>query len=548
MMIRCAIRFVLALWATALCASVANAAVGCDALRGFQAGATSVLMAEVQPGHAFKAPDGKTYDGVGSFCRLVTVSRPTPQSRILIEIWLPDPASWNGKLLGTGNGGFAGSIRYAALAGGLKRGYAVANTDMGTSPASIVGGAGYDAGNGQPEVVRDWGYRATHQMAEITRLVADRYYGRPAAHSYYSGCSTGGHQGLTEAQRYPDDYDAILVGAPGNNRTHLHAAFTWFGATLRQAGGPIPPAAMAQWSKALLEHCAGKDGGAPSDAFLTDPTRCTFKPAELRCISSARAGDCLTDAQVAALTRIYGGVRNPRTGSLIYPAEVRGSEAMLGLFLANPESLSRPVPVDLARWVFGPQFDGATFDFDHDMDQEDDVLGPDVNANDPDLSRFAARGGKLIIFHGWADAIVSPLDSILYYDRIMTRRGLPDKAGFVRLFMAPGVGHCLGGPGPDAFGQGAEFAPGDADHDLLTALDRWASQGKAPEQVVATKRTAEGSLEKAAAEAAVMTRPLCAYPAIARYNGQGDPRMASSFTCTPAAPSVFERPAPQYLH
>jgi feruloyl esterase len=257
---------------------------------------------------------------------------------------------------------------------------------------------------------------------------------------------------------------------------------------------------------------------------------------------------CLDPAQAHALDTVYGGVRNPRTGQLIYPAEMKGSEAIFGAAFSDPNAAKRPVPVDLARWVFGAQFDGAAFDFDKDMAREDAALGPIVNDNDPDLTKFAARGGKLILFHGWADAVVSPLDTVIYYERIATARGAPDKNQFVRLFMAPGMSHCAGGAGPDQFGQGAEFKSGDPDHDLLAALDQWAQTGKAPESVIASRAEGDGNPFAAPSDGPIVaTRPLCAFPEIARYDGRGDPAKASSFQCSAAPLPKVEWPAPQYL-
>ncbi|MFC3443345.1 tannase/feruloyl esterase family alpha/beta hydrolase [Sphingobium rhizovicinum] len=539
--------FLLALFAFGQAGS-ALAQDRCDALRGFASGNAIILSTESVAGPGYKAPDSQTYDQLGAFCRVVARATPAPQSNILIEIWLPASDHWNGKLLGTGNGGFAGSVRYAALAGGVRRGYAVANTDMGTFPAGSLGAAGYDAGIGRPEAVRDWGSRATHEMALATRAVAKAYYDRDASRSYFAGCSTGGHQGLTEAQRYPEDYDAIIAGAPGHNRTHLHMAFTWFGQAGRMPGAHIPAATMTAWATAVNRSCVGKDGGAPGDAFLTQPLQCRFAPRDMLCKPGQVDGSCLTTQQAAVLDRIYGGVRNPRTGKLIYPAEMKGTEALLAYFFGDPELAKKPVAADLARWVFGGQYDAASFDFDKDVARMDAALGADVNANDPELTRFAARGGKLILYHGWSDLIVSPLDSIIYYTRIRTGQGAPSREQFSRLFMAPGVSHCAGGLGPDRFGQGVEFKSGDAEHDLLAALDTWVETGKAPDQIIATKVAgADNPFAPPVDGPVVATRPVCAYPKVARYDGKGDAKDAKSFTCVAAPRPVFEWPAPEYL-
>jgi feruloyl esterase len=540
-------RAALAIWLCVAIAAPVLAESSCDNLgRGRVLGDADILFSQKVTAGTFTGPDGKKLEGLPPFCRVVAHATPSAASNIVIEIWLPETAEWNGKLLGTGNGGFAGTIIYPALAGGLKRGYAVANTDMGTSPAGFAG-VGYQAGNGRPDAIKDWGYRATHEMALLSRTIAEEYYGKQPARTYFAGCSTGGHQALTEAQRYPDDYDAILAGAPGHNRTHLHAMFASLALAASAPGAAMTPENLNLWSQSLMKACVGKDGGAPGDAFLTDPTQCTFSPRELLCKAEEDPSQCLQAPQVKALETIYGGTRNPRTGALIYPPEVPGIEGFLGHRLLNPAMKASGPPTDLSRWVFGPKWDGATFDFDRDMAKEDEALGKDVNALGTDLSKFASHGGKMIMFHGWADPIVSPIDSIIYYDRITADS--KNKKEFVRLFMAPGMSHCGGGNGPDVFGQSLEFSSGDASDDLLVALDRWSETDLAPETVLATKYKGEtpfGGPPPPNAQVQA-TRPLCAYPKIARYTGTGDIIKADSFQCSDAPRAKYELPAPEYL-
>jgi feruloyl esterase len=527
--------------------ATAAAQVSCDSIgRGTILGNSNVLSSQSISSGTFTAPGGKKLEALPPFCRIVARATPSPESNIIIEVWLPEASTWNGKLLGTGNGGFAGTIAYSALAGGIQRGYAVANTDMGTFPASLPG-VGYQAGNGRPEVVKDWGHRATHEMTLLARAVTDEYYGKKPAHTYFAGCSTGGHQALTEAQRYPDDYDAILAGAPGHNRTHLHAMFTSMVMATSAPGALLTPENLALWSQSLKNACVGKDGGAPGDNFLTDPTQCSFSPRQMLCKAGQSPTQCLQEPQVKALEIIYGGTRNPRTGALIYPPQVRGVEGTISTMLSDETKRKSEPPTELSRWVFGPKWDGATFDFDRDMAKEDQALGKEVNALDTDLSRFAAHGGKLILYHGWADSIISPIDSILYYDRI-TANG-EEKSSFVRLFMAPGMNHCGGGEGPNIFGQSPDYKEGDTNDDLLVALDHWVTSGVAPDTVMATKYQGEspfGSPPPPNA-LALAARPLCAYPKIARYKGTGDATKAENFACSDASPAKYEMPAPEYL-
>ncbi|WP_052223592.1 tannase/feruloyl esterase family alpha/beta hydrolase [Novosphingobium malaysiense] len=549
------VRFCLALlflWPTLALAAPASTS-SCRSLgEGTRIGDAIVLDAKAVAGGSFSTPDKREFKDLPGFCRVIATARPSSASNIVIEIWLPDAGDWNGKLLATGNGGFAGAVRYDALAGGIRRGYATANTDMGTYPASLPG-IGYNAGNGRPEIQKDWGYRATHEMAKLAKKIVSTYYDRAASRAYYSGCSTGGHQGLTEAQQFPEDFDAILAGAPGHNRTHLHAMFADIKRKASRPGAYFTPGQFNAWHAAMLGACVGKDGGAPTDAFLTDPTQCLFSPRALICKPGEKSETCLTKAQADALASVYDGTRNPRTGALIYPPAVRGTEAMLAYAFTNPAMADQPEPADLSRWVFGPGWDPATFDFDKDMAREDQALGPYVNALDTDLSRFAAHGGKIILFHGWADMVVSPLDTIIYFDR-MHASGMK-KQQYARLFMAPGMSHCTSGKGPDVFGQGAEFPAADAGHDLLAALDRWVETGKAPDQVIARKfAVASHNGEEAAAEPSepaeprvTASRPLCAYPLVARYDGKGDPSQAASFTCSKAPSARYELPAPEYL-
>lgn len=524
----------------------ASAAEECGRIgRGTVRGTADIFYSENLAGGTFNAPDGKVYRNLPSFCRVLVRSTPSPESNIIVEVWMPEVSKWNRKLLGTGNGGFAGTIIYSALAGGLRRGYAVANTDMGTYPAGFAG-VGYEAGNGRPQMVIDWGHRATHEMALISKMLVDDYYGKQPAHTYFVGCSTGGHQALSEAQRYPEDYDGIIAGAPGHNRTHLHAMFTWLDDAASAPGATIDMPTGKLWSDAIVKACVGKDGGAPTDTFLTDPTKCTISPKDLLCKPGESKEHCLRQAQVDLLEKFYEGMRNPRTGALIYPPEVRGAEGLLFTASTNPKQLPSG-PAALSRWVFGPRWNAKNFDFDHDMAKEDQVLGKDVNALDTDLSEFAAHNGKLIMFHGWADPIVTPLDSIIYFDRITTKS--EDKKTLVRLFMVPGMGHCDGGVGPDTFGQNPAMEPSDASEDLLVALDRWVTGGVAPEELTARKFPKEPATVGAGSSGSppIATRPICAYPKIARYRGKGDNANASSFECSDAPPATYGLPAFEYL-
>jgi feruloyl esterase len=340
-----------------------------------------------------------------------------------------------------------------------------------------------------------------------------------------------------EAQLYPSDYDAILAGAPANNRTHLHMAFLQTGLDVHTTPQSwLAPDRLAFVHAAILKACVGTDGGAPGDAFLTDPTMCRFRPRDLLCAPGA-TDKCLNPAQADALDKAYRGAVNPRTNEVFYPGWTLGSEPQLAGLFGTQEQTVHGFVGTLVPWVFGAAYDVTKFDFDRDLARVDAELGPIMNQVNPDLSAFAAHGGKLIAFHGYADAIVGPLDTINYFDRIGA--AMPDQDSFMRLYMAPGMAHCTGGEGPDSFGQSADRKEGDGDHDLLKALDAWSETGRAPAAIIATKFDAAGSV--------MGTRPLCPYPQKSVYQG-GDAKEARNFRCVVSPGAKFEGPAAAYLH
>jgi feruloyl esterase len=514
----------------------------CLALASQVISGARVLSSEMVEAGAFRAatsgilPDlPQRLASMPAFCRVQIAATPSPESRIGIEIWLP-VRQWNGRFLGTGNGGGAGRIAYdMGMVEGLKRGFAVANTDMGTAPD--INGIG-----AQPDRWIDFGHRATHEMTRIAKMVVQAYYKVSSFRSYFSGCSTGGQQGLSAAQRYPDDYDGILAGAPGNNRTHVASAFVWNHAALTATPGLMLSA--RQWSsvsRAVLQACAGRDGGAPGDLFLTDPRRCAFDPATLpQCSAEAPSDDCLTREQIDVVRRLHAGPVNPRTGERIYAGMTLGSEDQpLG-----PLPQGSPVWPDQQfypfKWSLGPEFRADRFDFDHDLDRVDSRLAGILNANSVDLSDFARRGGKLILYTGLADPAVPFAEVVHYYDRLAANAGGPDKAAaFARLFLVPGMGHCFGGPGVTGFGQLGDQIPAARESDALMQLVDWTEKGIAPDRFIATKPAGDGQ--------PAQERPVCAYPALPEYRG-GRTTLRSSFTCTPRPRGVAQAPAPRYLN
>jgi len=445
------------------------------------------------------APAFKPYSALPEFCRIAATLAPSPDSDIKIEIWMPAGLAWNGKFEAVGNGGWAGQLSLQALAVGVARGYAIAATDTGHSTP----GASFAFNH--PEKLTDFAYRAVHEMALQAKALVRAYYGRPEAHAYWSGCSTGGRQGLKEAQRFPDDFDGIVAGAPANYMTHLLTQSIW-AAQAVAANASIPKEKYVALHQAVLDACDGLDG--VKDGVLEDPRRCAFDPVTIQCRGDD-AATCLTPAQVDVVRRLYSPVRNPRTGAAIFPGQTRGSEMSWATGLAAPTPLS--IATDYWKFVVfrSPDWDFRSLDFDRDVARADSLDNGEMNAIDPDLSAFLGRGGKLLLYHGWNDPLIAPENTVNYYDDVVRAMGATRTAESVRLFMMPGVGHCAGGDGPSNF-------------DALGVLEQWVEQKKAPDRIVAARITA-GAVDR--------TRPLCAYPTVAVWNGTGDTNQADNFSC-----------------
>jgi feruloyl esterase len=405
---------------------------------------------------------------------------------------------------------------------------------------------------GYPERIKDFGYRAIHLMTVRGKEIASAFYGQRARRAYFAGCSTGGQNALMEAQRFPDDYDGILAGAAAFNRTHLHmGALALWQNTHASPGRLIQPGQMTLVNQAVLTQCVGQVGGVSTDPFLTDPRACHFDPKLLLCASGQQPPACLTADQVTTMQNYYAGTIDPVNGQVINPGSERGNETdnELALGLALQEHLPEPAFDGLFYWVFGPSFgypasavNFANFDFHHDIDKVDDQLAAALNADSTDLGRFRDHGGKLILYHGWADPLIPSQSSINYFNALVRNHsdGLQPAsyAGegnealrltqrYARLFMVPGMYHCSGGPGPNTF-------------DALTPLVSWVEAGVAPETITATKFVDDTQ------PAVAMTRPLCVFPDVAKYNGSGSTSLATSFTCVPGEPEYNQIPAPRY--
>ncbi len=487
----------------------------------------SVTRSELVTTTRFQPPTGTELTGLPHFCRVAVTAKPTADSDIRIELWLPE-SGWNHRFEGTGNGGFAGVIDYDNLALAVTQGYASAGTDTGHS------GEGTDASwaLNHPEKIIDFGHRAIHEMTQTARAITTSFYARPPARSYFAACSDGGREALMEAQRYPNDYDGILAGAPANNWSHLLTAAV-HGVQSLSGSSYIPASKIPAISAAVVAACDKNDGVA--DGILNDPRTCHFDPAALLC-KSTESDQCLTAPQATALKALYAGTRDS-TGQLVFPGLLPGAE--LG---GNgwPSWITGDAPGKSAMYAFGTQFFSnmvfsdphwsyQSFQVDSGVKSAEQKTATALDSTNPDLRPFLARGGKLILYHGWNDPAISALNTVNYFNQVIRITGQQQTDSSIRLYMAPGVQHCGEGPGPDSFGQfGWTPLTGlkDPQHNLYTALEQWVEQGTAPGTVIATKFLGDGSARHVS-----MTRPLCPYPQQAKYKGTGDSNDAGSFTC-----------------
>jgi hypothetical protein len=456
------------------------------------------------------------------FCRVSATLTPSSDSEILAEVWLPDPAKWNGKYLGSGNGGFGGSLAGPMLdmRKALDKGYATAGTNLGHETKVLTPDASWAIGH--PEKVKDFAYRADHVTAELAKALIASYYGKPPQYSYFRGCSNGGHEALMEAQRYPADYDGIIAGAPANQWTHLMTNFVWNERALHATpDSGLPASKLALIQEAVLAKCDADDGLL--DGIVGNPETCHFNPTTLLC-RTGDGPDCLTAAQVDALEKIYDGPVDPKTHKRIYPGFAQGSEAQAHNWdewiTGEHASQAGFGNQFFGAMVYGdPNWDYRTFDFDNDVAKADAELGPIINSDDPDLREFADRGGKLILFQGWDDAAVTPWGTLAYYHSI-EKKMTPAKAhDFVRLFMVPGMMHCGGGPGASTF-------------DAVAAMEQWKEHNAAPETMIGSHfKDAIAALAGLPTGPATATRTLCAYPKVSQWNGKGPATAAESFEC-----------------
>ena len=512
---------------------MATAPVGartCEDLARMALADTTITMAQSVPAGTFTPPEGKPIEKLPAFCRVTGVIKPSSDSQIQFEVWMPS-SGWNGKFHGVGNGGFAGSINFGGMGGAVSHGYATASTDTGHHGTAIDASWAL----GHPEKIVDFGYRAIHETADKAKTLIRAFYGEQPRRSYFSSCSNGGRQALMEAQRYPDDYDGLIAGAPANYWTHLLTQALWdIQATMQDPASYIPARKLPAIEAAALARCDELDG--VKDGVIDDPRRCSFDPGELLC-QGPESDSCLTEPQVTALKKIYAGPKTS-SGQQVMPGFPPGSETGgggWGLWVTGP------APGKSLQFAFGTGFfanmmyhnaawDFHTFNVDRDLKAADDKMAPILNATDADLTRFKDRGGKLILYHGWSDAAIPAGNSINYYQSVLSKMGTSSAAEFVRLYMVPGMQHCGGGPAPDAFGQ-LGVGQSDAAHDMDAALERWVEEGTAPGPIIAAKyKTGMDN-----SSGVVRTRPLCPYPEVAQWKGSGSTDEAANFACGKAA-------------
>ena len=522
-------------------ASSAHAQMNCTELANLSIPQASLVAATpVSAGDAVPSGLGGTVTAPAALCRVQITLTPVEDSTIEMEVWLPAPDAWTGKFEGTGDTDFNGAIFTPSLAIAVGRGDAAANSDLGHigNEASLI--------VDNPQSFVDFGYRATHLMTVTGKLVTEAYYGKPQDYAYFIGCSSGGRQALKEAEMFPDDYNGILAGAPANDWVNLNVGQV-YEVQVNEADpdGTIPPADYALINQAVLAQCGDTDG-AQNLGSVGNPRLCHFDPSVLQC-PSGQSTDCLTARQIQTVLAIYKGPTDGRTDKLLFPGFEPGSATLWsaitptgGGFVAGERYFQ--------YFVFGdPNWNYLTLNYTTDLtaaeQQDHGVLG----AQNSNLSRFAANGGKLIQYHGWADTTIAPGPSTNYYTRVamggagnsrqqrvdaiatpVSQAQLEHLYEYYRLFMVPGMGHCDGGPGPNSFSQpfGPAVPIGDARHDIRTAIVQWVEKGVAPQEIIATKY-----INDTPSQGIAFSRPLCPYPMTAKYSGTGDQTKAASFTC-----------------
>jgi Tannase and feruloyl esterase len=515
-----------------LLAALARAApLSCEELAKVSLPQTSISLAQSMAADTFTPPVPDWAKAFmhpkpvpAAFCRVVGHLHPTGDSDIKFEVWLP-ASGWSGRYESVGNGGFAGFIRYDSMVNPLLGGSVVASTDDGHD-APAVGPTAADWALKHPEKIIDYGYRAVHLTAVAAKAIASTFYGRPPVHSYFVGCSKGGQEGYMESQRYPEDFDGILSGAAANDWVHLFTSFVW-NESVNLAGkeGYLTLDDFKKIDKVVMRACA--KAGDAEHGFLSDPLQCKVKgdalglaAAKLHTYELIHQGPKDQPGQQVFAGQAYGSELNWNDVVSTASFDAAETDTQMSMYGGN---FFRNFVYQDRKWSF------KNLDLDKTLNDALEI-GKIMNATDATFKGFKARGGKFIAYAGLVDPIVTPLSSVHYYRSVVAAQDKAPAAAlaktqeFYRLFLAPGVGHCAGGPGPNEFGQAG--GAGDAEHDLVVALERWVEQGVAPARIIATKFNGDDH-----AKGVAMTRPLCPFPQVAKYLGSGDLTEAASFAC-----------------
>jgi hypothetical protein len=463
----------------------------------------------------FTPPAQQPLSGLPSFCD-VTVTQSDPAGNpVHIDVWLP--TSWNGRFQGVGGAVYACGPFYYEMAPAIQDGYAAAATDCGVSPSDMET-ASWALNNGRLDwpLIHDFAYAGIHDMTVVGKAVTSIYYRSPLRFSYFNGCSTGGREGLEEAQRYPADYNGIASGAPAINWTKFIPAEIWPQLVMNQAGDFLQPCKEVAFTNAAVHACATTGG------VITNPSACGWNPSKL--VGLVTPCGVITQQDAAVMTKIWQGPENTHGERLWYGLE-RGTSlaGLAATYSDNGVTAGQPFPITvswLGTWIQrNPAWDWHTLtyaQFDHLFQLSVSQFSTIFAANNPDLSAFKKHGGKIIIWHGLADQLIFPQGTVRYYQRVQQAMGGPRRTdSFARLFLAPGAQHCASGAGPAPAGPAQP----------LDSLVSWVEKGKAPS-------TIPGTVTDPATNHVTQSRPLCLYPLVARYLGHGSTTLASSLTCS----------------
>jgi feruloyl esterase len=475
--------------------SVSLLALGAPAAAHAETACADLVKTALPHAEVTKAVSEKVGDK--QVCKISVTSRPTKDSDIRLELWIPEGAAWNGKFVQVGNGGFAGSIPRGSFNGPVKAGFAVSGTDDGHQDPV---GTNASWALGHPEKVVDFGYRAVKETTDASKALIVAMKGGKIAKSYFAGCSDGGREALMTAQRYPADFDGIVAGAPANYMSQLFGLSAYQQQIMARPGGYLGAPQRELLQKTVLAQCGG-------EAFIRDPMSCHFDPGKLACKAGQTEG-CLTAPQVDTARAMYEG-RKDKSGKVVFPGYSPGAESANGSWNAwitgpNAEANQKAAGPSFSSNAFkyfgfqDPNFDYLKMDMGAQFDQAHAKMAPLIDSANPNLAAFKKRGGKLIQYHGWNDPAIPPRSSVVYYEDV--RKTMGDTSGFYRMYLIPGMLHCAGGVGPSGV-------------DWVSLLDTWVTAGKAPGDVTAMAGPGTGA-------GGPPSQVLCPFPGVAKKTGE----------------------------